>query len=92
MFTRQVTRGERDQGAQTSSLAEESLHSIGLVKAHGYEGSENLRFQAQIQLLAELSYLKVVGYAVGPSACTACMGARLHAKSHAAMPLSQHVS
>lgn len=67
VFTRQVTRGERGQGALASSLAEESLHSIGLVKVHGYEVSEKIRFQKQLQVLAELSYLKMVGYAVGPS-------------------------
>lgn len=65
MFTRQVTRGERGQGALASSLAEESLHSIGLVKVHGYEASEKKRFHKQLQVLAELSYLKMVGYAVG---------------------------
>eukprot|EP00892_Ulva_mutabilis_P000549 jgi/Ulvmu1/10495/UM064_0033.1 len=63
VFTRQVTRGERNQGALTSSLAEESLRSIGLVKAHGYEASEKLRFRQQLRVLAELGYLKLVGYA-----------------------------
>lgn len=67
MFTRQVTRGERTQGALTSSVAEESLRSMGLVKAHGYERSERLRFGQQLQVLAELGYLKLVGYAVSRS-------------------------
>ena len=64
VFSRQVTRAERSQTALTSSLAEESLHSIGLVKAHGYEGSEKMRFQQQLKVLAEISYFKLVGYAV----------------------------
>jgi ABC-type multidrug transport system fused ATPase/permease subunit len=64
MFTRAATRGERYQSALASSQVEESLRSIQVVKAHGYEQQEQQRYNSQLQKLVQLAYLKLVGYTV----------------------------
>lgn len=64
MFTRAATRGERYQTALASSQVEESLRSIQVVKAHGYEEQEKQRYGRQLQKLVQLAYLKLIGYTV----------------------------
>lgn len=64
MFTRAATRGERYQSALASSQVEESLRSIQVVKAHGYEQQEQKRYSSQLQKLVQLAYLKLFGYTV----------------------------
>jgi ABC-type multidrug transport system fused ATPase/permease subunit len=64
MFTRAATRGERYQSSLASSQVEESLRSIQVVKAHGYEQQEQQRYNSQLQKLVQLAYLKLAGYTV----------------------------